>query len=60
MIKKFKGTGLRDLVWKSATRTTLMEFERAMDELKEYDAGAHEWLRAIPLRTWARAHFTGK
>ena len=60
MNKKFKGNGLKDLVWKCATRTTLREFEEAMEELKAYDAAAHEWLRAIPVRSWARAHFSGK
>ncbi|GJS48108.1 retrovirus-related pol polyprotein [Tanacetum coccineum] len=38
----------KELLWKCATATTVVHFERAMDEFKGYNRMVHEWLRKIP------------
>jgi len=37
---------IRDLFWKVAKATYKVEFDRVMDELKEIDEDAHNWLQA--------------
>ncbi|GJU02800.1 hypothetical protein Tco_1113138, partial [Tanacetum coccineum] len=44
----YKGGHYKELLWKCATATTEVHFERAMDEFKGYNILAHEWLRKIP------------
>ncbi|GJS14543.1 hypothetical protein Tco_0409015 [Tanacetum coccineum] len=38
----------KEMLWKYATATTEVHFERAMDEFNGYNRLAHEWLRKIP------------
>nr|XP_043621359.1 uncharacterized protein LOC122593076 [Erigeron canadensis] len=57
---RFRGCGFRDHFWFAATRTTVVEFKRAMDEIRQQDTIVYEWLRAIPVTIWSRAHFSGR
>ncbi|GJY54050.1 hypothetical protein Tco_0445714 [Tanacetum coccineum] len=56
----YKGGYYKELLWKCATATTKVHFERAMDEFKGYNRLAHEWLRKIPPKHWIRSQFSGK
>lgn len=56
---KWSGKAFKDLLWKCATATTVPHFTRAMDELKEFNKEAYEWLCKIPPQHWSRSHFTG-
>ncbi|XP_071699927.1 uncharacterized protein [Rutidosis leptorrhynchoides] len=60
MTGTYKGAVIKDLVWKSATRTTSEEFDEAMEELKREDAGAHKYLMDIGPKHWSRSHFSGR
>ncbi|XP_065638677.1 uncharacterized protein LOC136071386 [Quercus suber] len=50
---------IRDLFWKVAKTTYKQEFERAMNELKEVDEDAYNWLNAHSTTTWAGHLFSG-
>ena len=43
----FKGLELKSVMWKCATATTIREFEQRMEEMKELDHGAWEYLANI-------------
>ncbi|GJV59271.1 mutator type transposase [Tanacetum coccineum] len=49
-----------DRLWKCATATTVVEFEKAMDELKGYNKMTDESLRKIPPKHWSTSHFSVK
>ncbi|GJR81984.1 putative reverse transcriptase domain-containing protein [Tanacetum coccineum] len=51
----YKGGHYKELLWKCATATTDVHFERAMNEFKGYNRLAHEWLRKIPPKHWSRS-----
>ncbi|GKB89120.1 hypothetical protein Tco_0961392, partial [Tanacetum coccineum] len=51
----FKGGHYKELLWKCATATTEVHFEREMDEFKGYNRLANEWLRKIPPKHWSRS-----
>jgi transposase-like protein len=59
MKQKFRGKVYKDALWKLATSTTTVYFDKAMDELKAVNRDAHEWLSKIPPKHWSRAHFSG-
>ncbi|GKD03457.1 hypothetical protein Tco_1178431, partial [Tanacetum coccineum] len=56
----YKGGIYKELLWKCATATIVVAFERAMDEFKGYNRMAHDWLRKIPPKHWSRSHFSGR
>lgn len=56
----FKGKEYKDLLWKLATTTTVVQFEGLMDELKKLNNEAHLWLSNIDPKHWSRAYFSGK
>ncbi|GKC28287.1 hypothetical protein Tco_1035581 [Tanacetum coccineum] len=56
----YKGGHYKELLWKCATTTTKVHFERAMDEFKGYNRLTHEWLRKIHPKHWIRSQFSGK
>ncbi|KAJ0592089.1 putative MULE transposase domain-containing protein [Helianthus annuus] len=56
----FKGKLYKDMLWKAATYTTVVQFQDAMDELKKFNANAHLWLSKIPTQHWSRSHFSGR
>ncbi|KAK1406630.1 hypothetical protein QVD17_42103 [Tagetes erecta] len=55
----FKGKVYRDMIWKCATSTTIVHFEKAMDEVKSFNQDAHLWLTKIHPKHWSRSHFSG-
>ena len=55
----WKGGVYKELLWRAAKATTIVEFNKAMDALKGYNVKAYEWLKNIPAEHWSRSHFTG-
>ncbi|GJU38208.1 hypothetical protein Tco_1191165, partial [Tanacetum coccineum] len=51
------GQAYKDLLWRSASATSVKEFEKCMLELKKMNPKAHEWLNKIPPEHWARSYF---
>ncbi|GJT53549.1 mutator type transposase [Tanacetum coccineum] len=47
---QWKGRVFKDLLWRDATSTTTVYFDKAMDELKAYNIKAYEWLKKYQLR----------
>ena len=59
LIKDNLGVLIRDLLWKAAKATYKQEFKRTMNELKEVDEDAYNWLNAHSTTIWARHMFSG-
>jgi len=53
----FKGLALKNILWKAARATRVVDFERCMAELKERDRAAFEWLAQRHPTGWSRSHF---
>ncbi|GJS00217.1 hypothetical protein Tco_0316725 [Tanacetum coccineum] len=49
---------LKDLLWRSASATSVKEFEKCMLELKKMNPKAHEWLNKISPEHWVKSHFS--
>ncbi|GJU77539.1 putative ribonuclease H-like domain-containing protein [Tanacetum coccineum] len=45
---------------RSASATSVKEFEKCMLEPKKMNLKAHEWLKKIPPEHWARSYFSGR
>nr|XP_043633429.1 uncharacterized protein LOC122604617 [Erigeron canadensis] len=60
MSRTFRGEIIRDLLWKCAISTTEQDFEAAMEELRQQNEGAYNYLKAVPPHHWSRAHFSGR
>ncbi|KAJ9548086.1 hypothetical protein OSB04_020629 [Centaurea solstitialis] len=60
MKKTWKGKEYKDLLWKTATATTVNQFGRCMNQMRTLNREAHDWLKEIPPHTWSRSHFTGR
>nr|GEW35537.1 hypothetical protein [Tanacetum cinerariifolium] len=58
--EQWKGGVSKDLLWRAATSTTTVYFDKAMDELKAYNIKAYKWLKKIPAKNWSRSHFSGR
>ncbi|GKB53555.1 mutator type transposase [Tanacetum coccineum] len=43
----WKGGDYKEMLWKCATSTTVVKFEKHMQELKDYNKKAYEWLNKI-------------
>ncbi|GJX48163.1 mutator type transposase [Tanacetum coccineum] len=56
----WKGGDYKEMLWRYATSTTIVKFEKHMDELKNYNKKDHEWLSKIPPQHWSRAYFLGR
>ncbi|GJX12395.1 hypothetical protein Tco_0204153 [Tanacetum coccineum] len=56
--KDWKGEAYKLLLWRAAKATTIPDFQLAMEELKEFNNEAYEWLNAIPPQHWTRSHFS--
>ncbi|GKE11213.1 integrase, catalytic region, zinc finger, CCHC-type containing protein [Tanacetum coccineum] len=50
------GQAYKDLLWISASATSVKEFEKYMLELIKMNPKAHEWLNKIPPEHWTRSH----
>ena len=48
---------IRELFWKAAKATYAHEFERIMNEMKDIDDGAYNWLKGHTTTVWARHMF---
>ena len=53
-----KGLELKDALWSCAGATTIKEFEKKMQELKDLDSKAWEYLADINPAQWSKSHFT--
>ncbi|GKB46913.1 mutator type transposase [Tanacetum coccineum] len=40
--------------------TTIPYFDKAIEELKQFNKHAFEWLAKIPAHSWSRSHFSGR
>ncbi|GKD17633.1 hypothetical protein Tco_1206791 [Tanacetum coccineum] len=59
MKKRWNGNAYKELLWTAASTTTVPEFQKAMEKLKEFSKEAYEWLNLIPPQHWSRSHFSG-
>ncbi|GKC14471.1 hypothetical protein Tco_1011253 [Tanacetum coccineum] len=46
------------MLWKCASSTTIVLFEKNMQELKDFNKKAYEWLKKIHVEHWSRAYFS--
>ena len=53
-----KGLELKDALWRCAAATTVREFERCMQYIRDLDEKAYEYLAKIAPAQWTRSHFT--
>ena len=44
-------------VWQATRATTVIEFTRVMQEIKNIREEAHNWLSAKPATQWSKSHF---
>ncbi|GJV82428.1 hypothetical protein Tco_1522326 [Tanacetum coccineum] len=58
MKKRWNGNAYKELLWTAASTTTVLEFQKAMEKLKEFSKEAYEWLNLIPPQHWSRSHFS--
>ena len=54
----FKGLELKAALWRCAAATTVREFEKRMQDIKELDKEAWEYLVDIQPTQWTKSHFT--
>ncbi|XP_073152770.1 uncharacterized protein [Henckelia pumila] len=54
----FRGPAVKNSLWATAKAKTVADFRRKMEELKEIDEKAYEWLANKPVQHWYRSHFT--
>ena len=52
-----KGLELKDALWRCVAATTVREFERCMQYIRDLDEKAYEYLAKIALTQWTRSHF---
>ncbi|XP_030958757.1 uncharacterized protein LOC115980669 [Quercus lobata] len=55
-----KGLELKDALWRCAGATTIREFERRMQEMKDLDVKAWEYLADINPAQWSKSHFSSR
>ncbi|GKA03366.1 mutator type transposase [Tanacetum coccineum] len=55
-----KESEYKEMLWKCASSTTTVLFEKNMQELKDFNKKAYEWLKKIPAEHWSRAYFSGR
>ncbi|CAL9026376.1 unnamed protein product [Prunus brigantina] len=55
---KFKGKGLKDLLWSAVRASNRYEFEVEMNKLKDMNGAAYDWLMSKDLDKWARHRFS--
>ena len=53
--KLYKGDVLKNQLWKIARSSTTVRWRDSMDEMKELNKDAHDWLEELPPNTWVRA-----
>jgi len=55
-----KGLELKDALWRCARVTTIRDFERRMQQLKDLDPRAWEYLAHINFAQLSKSHFTNR
>ncbi|XP_030939780.1 uncharacterized protein LOC115964654 [Quercus lobata] len=55
--KQHPGIMIRELFWKATKTAYAHEFERIMNEMKDIDEGAYNWLKGHTTTVWARHMF---
>ena len=56
----YKGLELKDALWRCAGATTIREFERRMQELKDLDVKTCEYFADINPAQWSKSHFSSR
>ncbi|KAH1090630.1 hypothetical protein J1N35_017887 [Gossypium stocksii] len=54
----FRTKKLKDLLWKAARASTIREFDDVMDELRNTNQHAYDWLKEKNPTHWSRSHFS--
>ncbi|GJT49728.1 hypothetical protein Tco_0975885, partial [Tanacetum coccineum] len=54
----WKGGDYKEMLWRCATSITVVKFQKNMNDLKDYNKKAYEWLSKIPPKHWSRAYFS--
>ncbi|GJV56046.1 mutator type transposase [Tanacetum coccineum] len=60
MNQTWKGSEYKEMLWKCAPSTTTVLFEKNMQELKDFNKKAYEWLKKILAEHWSGAYFSGR
>ncbi|GJV54156.1 mutator type transposase [Tanacetum coccineum] len=60
MKKQWNGQAYKELLWRCASVTTVPYFDKAMQDLKDFNKECFEWLAKIPPHSWSRSHFSGR
>ncbi|GJZ47585.1 hypothetical protein Tco_0601417 [Tanacetum coccineum] len=58
--KQWNGQAYKELLWRCASVTTVPYFDKAMQDLKDFNKECFEWLAKIPPHSWSRSHFSGR
>ncbi|GJZ91172.1 mutator type transposase [Tanacetum coccineum] len=56
----WRGKFYKEMLWKCATASTIQKFDKRMEEMKNHNLEAYEWLRKIPPQHWARQLLDGR
>ena len=56
----YKGLELKDALWRRAGATTIREFERRMQEMKDLDIKALEYFTDINPAQWFKSYFSSR
>ncbi|GJZ70249.1 hypothetical protein Tco_0633799 [Tanacetum coccineum] len=51
-LRKVERKLYKELLWKCAMATTIQKFDKRMEEMKNHNIEAYEWLRKIPPQHW--------
>ncbi|KAG6491634.1 hypothetical protein ZIOFF_046569 [Zingiber officinale] len=54
----YKSVAIKNALWDAAKATTVQEFRKRMQELKEIDRNAYEWLAKKHENHWSKAFFS--
>ncbi|KAL8523599.1 hypothetical protein ACS0TY_013543 [Phlomoides rotata] len=54
----FRGLAYKEALWKAANASTEGEWKQRMEEMKELNYSAWEWLSAKPADQWSKSHFS--
>ncbi|XP_022843156.1 uncharacterized protein LOC111366682 [Olea europaea var. sylvestris] len=53
----FKGKTLKDLLWRAAKSTALVDHRQWIQQILQLSEGAHKWLTERPAAKWSKSHF---
>ncbi|KAL0404030.1 UNVERIFIED_CONTAM: hypothetical protein Sradi_2043800 [Sesamum radiatum] len=56
---RFRGLAYKNALWKAAKACTVIEFKKAMQEMKGISQAAVDWFNDKPPTQWSRSHFSG-